>query len=90
MARTIRSFDPRRELPDNRDELIGLSANELYGKKILLLFDTRGHSAQIEALVPPASCALVTTSRTRMAVPGLYTHSVESSPRKTVLPSRGS
>jgi TIR domain/NB-ARC domain len=70
MAHVIRSFHPNDRLPENESELAGLYRSVLDGKRVLLFMDNAANRAQIEPLVPPSTCLLLTASRFHFALPG--------------------
>src|SRR6185295_8838044 len=71
MAHVIRSFHPNMKLPEEGPRLEALYRDVLSGKRVLLLMDNASGSDQVAQLVPPASCALLVTSRQKFALPGL-------------------
>lgn len=72
MAHVIHAFRPRAELPQSETERAGLYRSVLHGKRALLLLDDAADADQVRPLLPPASCALVMTSRQRFRLPGMY------------------
>jgi tetratricopeptide (TPR) repeat protein/predicted phosphodiesterase len=71
MAQVIRAYNPVDRLPENSNELRGLYLSILAGKRALLLLDNAANGEQVEPLLPPASCAVLITSRIKFARPGL-------------------
>ena len=71
MAQVIRAYNPIDRLPGNLIELRGLYLSILAGKCVLLLLDNAKDREQVETLLPPANCAVLITSRTKFALPGL-------------------
>ncbi len=71
MATVIRSFEPAAQLPETGKELQPIYLSILEGKRVLIVLDNARDSAQVEPLMPPASCAAIITSRRQVAVPGV-------------------
>ena len=67
----IRAFEREAKLPDELDELTGLYAAALAGKRALILADDAQDVAQVRSLLPPPGCALLVTSRNRFALPAM-------------------
>ncbi len=72
MGQIIHAFYPHADLPASQSERGGLYRSVLHGKRAVLLLDDAADADQIEPLVPPASCALIITSRTRFRIPGMH------------------
>ncbi|MBN1888259.1 MAG: hypothetical protein JW850_09720, partial [Thermoflexales bacterium] len=72
MAHIIRAYHPTAKLPESQAELEGLYRSVLHGQCALLLMDNAADRAQVEPLLPPASCLLLVTSRQHFTLPGLY------------------
>jgi tetratricopeptide (TPR) repeat protein len=60
-----------RDLPENLAQLTKIYRSLLDGKRALVMLDDAADSAQVTALTPPAGCALLVTSRKRMALPAM-------------------
>src|SRR5262249_7391914 len=71
LARVIRSFEPLMQLPETVVELRPIYLNVLRGKRVLLMLDNALDGDQVAPLLPPEDCALIVTSRRRIAVAGL-------------------
>jgi hypothetical protein len=71
MARIIRAFEPVMHLPDTVAELRPIYLHVLRGKRVLLILDNASDGNQVAPLLPPEECALIVTSRRRIAVAGL-------------------
>ena len=72
MAHVIRSYRGIDvSLPKELNDLSGLYITVLSGKKALILLDNAASREQVEPLLPPSCCALLVTSRTKFALPGL-------------------
>jgi hypothetical protein len=71
LARVIRAFEPLMQLPEAVAELRPLYLSVLRGKRVLLILDNALDGDQVAPLVPPEDCALIVTSRRRLAVAGL-------------------
>jgi tetratricopeptide (TPR) repeat protein len=80
MAHVVRAYYPMMRLPENETELGGLYRSVLDGKRILLLMDNAKDRAQVEPLIPPASCAMLITSRQHFVLPGLFAKSLDTMP----------
>ena len=65
MRHVIHTFHPEAELPASESERGGLYRSVLHGKRALLLLDDAANADQVQPLIPPASCALLVTSRRR-------------------------
>jgi predicted ATPase len=66
----VRGLQPDVRLPETLDELQQCYRSMLYGKRMLIVADDARDAAQVEPLLPPAGCALLVTSRERLALPG--------------------
>lgn len=71
LAHVIRSYSPTAPLPEDERQLRGLYLSLLKGQRALLLLDDARNVAQVEAILPPAGCALIVTSRRRFKLPGM-------------------
>jgi tetratricopeptide (TPR) repeat protein len=56
---------------ENQDQLTKEYRSLLSGKRALVMLDDALDAEQIRAFIPPAGCALLATSRKRMAPPGM-------------------
>jgi tetratricopeptide (TPR) repeat protein len=72
MAHVVRAYHPLARLPEAEDEMRAIYISVLDGQRALLLMDNAKDDKQIAPLLPPASCALIVTSRTHFTLPGLY------------------
>jgi len=77
MAHVVRSYHPTAKLPDSEAEMSGLYRSVLEGQRALLLMDNAKDKQQVEPLIPPSSCLLV-TSRRHFTLPGLYPKNLEA------------
>ncbi len=69
----IRPFvSPEARLPDDEADLRDLYARCLSGKRALIVLDNAANDKQILPLLPPAGCALLVTSREKIALPGAF------------------
>jgi hypothetical protein len=71
LARVIRAFEPQAPLPDTVKELRPVYLHTLRGRRVLLILDNALDGDQVAPLLPPEDCALIITSRRRIAVAGL-------------------
>jgi tetratricopeptide (TPR) repeat protein len=71
LARVIRVFEPLMRLPEDVAELRPLYLHVLRGKRVLLILDNAHDGDQVAPLLPPEDCALIVTSRRRIAVGGV-------------------
>jgi hypothetical protein len=71
MARIIRAFEPLMQLPEGVTELQPVYLSVLRGKRVLLILDNALDGDQVAPLAPPENCALIVTSRRKIAVTGL-------------------
>jgi tetratricopeptide (TPR) repeat protein len=66
----IRAFARDSILPAETDALAALYRGYLGGKRVLVLLDDAPDNAAVRAFFPPAGCALIVTSRTRLTLDG--------------------
>ncbi len=78
MACVIRAYLPEAKLPDHADQLAAMYRSLLDGKRALLLMDNARNAAQVNPLIPPASCVMIVTSRHRFTLPGLHSINLSS------------
>jgi tetratricopeptide (TPR) repeat protein len=71
LARVIWAFEPLLRLPETVAELRRIFLHVLRGKRVLLMLDDALDGEQVAPLLPPEDCALIVTSRRRIAVAGL-------------------
>jgi tetratricopeptide (TPR) repeat protein len=71
LARVIRAFEPLMRLPEDVAELRPIYLHVLRGKRVLLILDNAHDGDQVAPLLPPENCALIVTSRRRIAVGGV-------------------
>jgi tetratricopeptide (TPR) repeat protein len=71
MAQVIRAYLPEAKLPEGESETAGLYRSVLAGNRILLLLDNAAGREQVEPLLQPPGCAVIVTSRSKFALPGL-------------------
>lgn len=72
MLDVIRAYEPGYGQPDSDNELQGKYLTVLSEKKVLLLMDNAAGPDQVKPLLPPASCALIVTSRLHFHLPDIY------------------
>lgn len=70
LADAIRAFDPYATLPTDLDTLASRFCSHLDAKRVLVLLDDAPDDASVEPFLPPAGCALLVTSRTRLTLGG--------------------
>jgi hypothetical protein len=71
MRYVIQAHRPDKALPTTPKEIAGLYYSVLNGQRTLLVLDNAESAAQLQQLIPPKSCFLLTTSRQHFALPGL-------------------
>jgi hypothetical protein len=71
MRYVIQVHRPDKALPTTPKEIAGFYYSVLNGQHTLLVFDNAESAAQLQPLIPPKSCFLLTTSRQHFALPGL-------------------
>ncbi len=72
MAYVIRTFYPETPISESKAELTGLYRSVLDSKRVLLLMDNAADDKeQVEPLIPPSTCLLLLTSRSRFTLPGM-------------------
>src|SRR5215831_545155 len=71
LTRVIQAFEPLMQLPEAVAELRPIYLSVLRGKRALLILDNALDGDQVAPLLPPEDCALIVTSRRRIAVAGL-------------------
>jgi tetratricopeptide (TPR) repeat protein len=71
LARIIGAVEPSMRLPEAVAELRPIYLSVLRGKRMLLILDNALDGDQVAPLVPPENCALIVTSRRRIALAGL-------------------
>jgi tetratricopeptide (TPR) repeat protein len=62
---------PEAKLPDDVDQLSQIYRSQLSGERVLIVLDNAEDSAQVRALQPPHGNALLVTSRSALALPGI-------------------
>ena len=78
MANVIRAYlGADAPLPKDLNGLSGLYQSILSGKKALILLDNAANRQQVVPLLPPKNCALLVTSRKRLALPGLIERNLD-------------
>ena len=80
MAQVIHAYHPLAQLPQDEAALGALYRSVLQGQRALILLDNVRDRAQVEPLLPPASCLLLLTTRWRFALPGLRGLDLEAQP----------
>lgn len=70
LGNLIRSFDANAALPDDLDALVDLYLGHLSGTRALVILDDAPDSAAARQFIPPAGCALLITSRSRIWLKG--------------------
>ncbi len=74
----IRAYHPTAQLPDDAIQLAALYRSVLDGQRAIILLDDARDASQIKALLPPASCLVLITTRNTFAVPGLHARKLET------------
>jgi len=80
MRHVIIAYQPEAKPSENELELRGLYQSLLQGQRAILVMDNAQDAAQVEPLIPPATCLLLVTSRGPMTLPGLYAKNLEALP----------
>ncbi|HVF66843.1 MAG TPA: tetratricopeptide repeat protein [Pyrinomonadaceae bacterium] len=80
LSHVVRAYHPTAKLPEGEAELKSLYLSVLHGKRALVLMDNARDAAQVEPLVPPASCVLLVTSRQHFHLPDLFALDLEALP----------
>ncbi|HKY42977.1 MAG TPA: tetratricopeptide repeat protein [Pyrinomonadaceae bacterium] len=78
LAHVVRAYYPAAKLPDSATELRSIYLSLLDGQRALLLMDNAANAAQVEPLIPPASCVLLVTSRWHFTLPGLAAKNLDT------------
>jgi tetratricopeptide (TPR) repeat protein len=78
MGYMIRSLYPDIKLPENEAALAGMYQSMLYDKRAILVLDNAKDEAQVEPLIPPASCLLLVTSRQHFTLAGLEAKNLDA------------
>jgi tetratricopeptide (TPR) repeat protein len=73
IGRVIHALYPDQRLPASAAERAQLYRWLLHDKRMLVLIDGAEDVEQVQALVPPASCRLLITSRQRLPLPRMHT-----------------
>jgi hypothetical protein len=68
LAWVIRAFEPQLRLPEDPDQVQTLYRQVLQGRRVLILADDAGSTAQVERLAPNPPAVLLITSRRRIAL----------------------
>lgn len=71
LQQVIRAFRPEDKLPEELPALQRLYQSVLAGRRALILADDARDADQVRALVPPAGCGLLITSRLRFSLDGM-------------------
>jgi len=77
LAHVIRAYHLTSKLPESEAELRALYLSVLHEKRALLLMDNAKDAAQVNPLIPPATCYLLITSRQHFHLPGLFAKDLE-------------
>jgi tetratricopeptide (TPR) repeat protein len=81
IADCVRAFvGPEQRLPESLDDLMRLYRSALSDKRVLVLLDNASDAAQVRPLLPPASSALLVTSREAIRLPGMKRLTLEQLP----------
>ncbi len=64
--------EERRGLPSDLDELKKIYWSNLAGKNVLVVLNDAATELEVRSLMPPSGCALLVTSREKLAVPGTH------------------
>ncbi len=80
LAHVIRAYHPTAKLPESEVELRSIYLSVLDGKRALVLMDNAKDAAQVEPLIPPATCLLLVTSRQKFVLPDIRTTDLDELP----------
>ncbi len=80
MAHVIRAYEPAAAVPSNDAELEGRYRSVLNSRRVILFLDNAAGGGQIQPLMPPDECLLVTTSRNRFPLPGMFGKDLDTLP----------
>lgn len=80
MAMVINVFRPDVRPPDDPAQIQQFYTGILSGKRALIVLDNAADARQVTPLAPPAGCALLITSRRRIAVPGAISIELDTLP----------
>jgi len=80
MRHVIVAYRPEVKPSEDESDLRDLYHSLLHGQRVILLMDNAKDAAQVEPLIPPATCLLLVTSRGPITLPGLYTKNLEALP----------
>ncbi len=78
LARAIRAFEPRAQLPDSVAQLRQIYQGVLRDRRVLLLLDDAASAEQVEPLLAHAGCLTIVTSRFRFALPRLHRQDLDA------------
>jgi tetratricopeptide (TPR) repeat protein len=71
LKRCVSQLGVEGKLPDTLEELSKRYRSTLSGKRALVVLDDAADESQVRAFMPPRGCALLVTSREKLAVPGI-------------------
>ncbi len=80
LSHVIRAYHPTSTLPEDEAQLRALYQSVLHNQRALLLMDNAKDAAQVESLLPPATCCLLITSRQHFHLPGIHTKNLDALP----------
>ncbi len=77
MARVIHSIHPREKLPKNKTGISIRYQSVLKNKRAILFFDNLEGPGRAKNLMPPKSSLLITTSKKKLSLPGMFSKGIE-------------
>jgi tetratricopeptide (TPR) repeat protein len=80
LSHVIRAYHPTSKLPEDEAQLRALYQSVLHNQRALLLMDNAKDKAQVESLLPPATCCLIVTSRQHFKLAGMHLKNLEEMP----------
>jgi tetratricopeptide (TPR) repeat protein len=81
MAHVIRGYEPLYQMPEHDAEVRGKYLSVLHNQRALLVLDNAASEEQVAPLLPPASCALLVTSRQHFVLEGMQAKRLDAMTR---------
>jgi len=80
LSRVILSFNPEIRLPEEVEQQRAIYLSLLDGKRALVVWDNALSAEQIAPLAPPATCAMIVTSRNHFSLDSCHTLDLRTMP----------